>query len=329
MTGAQATVADITLASIGGTLRIEANEKVMTFATDNTHGMLGDSPIGMKVSSSVDDKNAGLETLTIDAFDGTAGLKTQIQLDGEMPFSSELTLRGMQLEPLVVAILPETPMNISGILTSVDGSIAGTFNEDLMPFITGNIGMGLSDGLIKEVNLGKQVLGAVTEIPFLSGTLLQAVPESLRMFLEKDHTVLDSVTGNFAIAEETLTTKDLQVVSDFFTLDAVGTIGFDTELDLECTIYFTPEFSAGMVNTTSELSVLLDENGRLAFPVKVSGVPPELSVFPDVSKLLAKAVKGTIREKVGDVLNDLLGGKEEKDGEKKGGLLKRLGIKKQ
>ena len=327
VTGAQGTVADITLASIEGTIRIEANEKQMSFATDNTQGTIGASPVGIKVASSVDSKNAGLETLTIAGFGGTAGLNTQIQLDGDMPFSSELTIKDMQLEPLVVAILPETPMNITGILTSVDGSILGTFNEDLMPSITGNIGMALSDGLIKEVNLGKQVLGAVTEIPFLSGTLLQAVPESLRMFLEKDHTVLDSVTGNFAIAEETLTTEDLQVVSDFFTLEAVGAIGFDTELDLESTIYFTPEFSAGMVNTTSQLSVLLDENGRLAFPVKVTGVPPELTVFPDVSKLLEKAVKGTIREKAGQVLDDLLGGNDETDGEKKGGLLKRLGIR--
>ncbi len=317
VTGTQATVADITLARIEGSIRIEANEKQMSFATDNTRGMLGDSPIGVKVSSSIDDKNAGLETLTVEAFGGTAGLNTQIHLDGDMPFSSELTVKDMQFEPLVVAILPETPMNITGILTSVDGSITGTFNEDLMPSIAGSIAMALSDGLIKEVNLGKKVLGTVTEIPFLSGTLLQAVPESLRAFLEKDHTVLDSVTGNFVIAEETLTTEDLQVVSDFFTLDAVGTIGFDTELNLESTIYFTPEFSAGMVNTTSQLSVLLDENGRLAFPVRVSGVPPELAVFPDVSKLLEKAVKGTIREKAGEVLDNLLGGNEETDGEKR------------
>ncbi len=327
VTGAQATVADITLASIGGTIRIEANEKQMSFATDDTQGMLGESPIRMKVSSSIDDKNAGLETLTIEAFDGTAGLNTQIQLDGDMPFSSELTVKDMQFEPLVVAILPETPMNITGTLTSVDGTVTGTFNEDLMPSIAGNIGMALSDGLIKEVNLGKKVLGAVTEIPFLSGTLLQAVPGPLLTFLEKDHTVLESVTANFAIAEETLTTDDLQVVSDFFTLEAVGTIAFDTELDLESTIYFTPEFSAGMVSATSQLSVLLDENGRLAFPVNISGVPPELAVFPDVSKLLEAAVKGTIREKAGEVLDDLLGGNEETGGEKKGGLLKRLGIK--
>jgi len=38
-------------------------------------------------------------------------------------------------------------------------------------------------------------------------------------------------------------------------------------------------------------------------------------------------LKGTIREKTGGILDGLLGGGEEKDGEKKGGLLKRLGIK--
>jgi len=326
VSGAQATIADITLESIEGLLELEANEQGMSFSTDNMKGMIGESPIGIKVASSIDDKNAALETLTIEAFEGTAGLNTQIQLEGEMPFSSELTIRNMQLEPMIVVILPEAPLNITGQLATVDGKIEGMFSENLMPSISGRIDMALADGLIKEVNLGQEVLGAVKNIPFLSGTLLQAVPESLRAFLEKDHTVLESVTGSFEIANEILTTEDLHVKSDFFALDAVGTIGFDTNLDLDTTIYFSPEFSAGMVNTVGELSVLLDESGRLVFPVKVSGVAPELSVLPDISKLLESAVKGTIKQEAGKLLDEILGSEDE-DGEKKGGLLKRLGIR--
>lgn len=303
----RATVADLTLDNITGTLRIEADEERISLSTDDGRATLGESPVGFTVASSIDNKQAGLETLAIEAFDGTAQLNTQIQLEGSMPFTSDLTVRGMQLGPLIAAILPDTPLNITGTLASVDGSVQGTFDEDLMPSITGNIAMALTDGLIKEVNIGREALGAVTDIPFLAGTLLKAVPESFISFLEADHTVLESVTGSFRVADETLTTDDLKIQSDFFALDATGTIGFDTLLELESNIYFNRNFSSSMVDKVKEIAVLLDPDGRLTFPIKISGIPPDLRIRPDISKLLKKAIQGTVREKAGEVLKDLIG----------------------
>lgn len=320
-------VADIPLHDINGTLTMKANEQQMTFSTSDTKGVLRNAPFTVNVKSSIENQRAGLETLTVNIFDGVAKLDTNIQLEGQMPFTSKLDLSDMQLEQVVAALLPDTPVTITGTLKDVGGQVEGTFNDQLMDSLTGNARMNLADGLVKDVNIGKEALGKVSEIPFLQGTLLAAVPESLRNFIEKDHTVLQSVTGNFAIAKQQMTTDDLQVQSDFFTMDSKGTIGFDSRLDLDSVIYFTKSFSDGLAAQTKEIRVLFNNEGRLAFPVKISGVPPDLKVVPDVSDLVKRAAEGTVREKAKDVLKDIVGGKESTDqqsGEEKKGLLDRL-----
>ncbi len=231
----------------------------------------------------------------------------------------------MKLEQAIAALAPDTPVNITGTLEDVGGKVQGTFNDALMASVTGNARMNLADGLVKDVNIGKEALGKVSEIPFLSGTLLAAVPESLRSFVEKDHTVLQSVTGTFDIADEQMNTEDLKVDSDFFRLESQGTIGFDTRLDLDSVIYFSQGFSEGLAAQTKEIRVLFNQEGRLAFPVKISGVPPDLSIVPDVSELVKRAAEGTVREKAKDVIEGIVGGeKETEDGEKKRGLLDRF-----
>lgn len=320
-------VAELPLHDINGTLGMKATEEKMSFNTSDTKGMLRDAPFTVEVASSVDNKRAGLETLTVNIFEGVAKLDTQIQLEGEMPFESKLDMNGMQLDQIVTALAPDTPVSITGTLQSVGGQIEGTFNDQLPSSVTGNANMNLADGLVKDVNIGKEALGKVSEIPFLSGTLLAAVPENLREFVEKDHTALESVTGTFDIANEQMTTEDLVVESDFFRLDSKGTIGFDQRLDLNSVIYFTKGFSDGLAAQTKELRVLFNEEGRLAFPVKISGVPPDLSVVPDVSDLVKRAATGTVREKAKDVIKGIVGGDKEtteEGGEKKRGLLDRL-----
>ncbi len=349
------TVADIPLHDIRGTLDLDATNERIKVATSDTKGVLRDAPFTMQLQSGLKDMNAGLETMTVNIFDGTATLKTEAKVEGDMPFTSDVKVNGMKIEQILPALLPDTPSNVTGTVTELGANVSGTLNENLMPSIAGKANMHLSDGLIKDVNIGKEVLGKVTEIPFISGALLSVVPDSLIAFVEKEHTVLESVTGSFDVAQETLTTEDLIIESDFFRLEGKGTIGFDTDLDLDAVIYFAKNFSDGLAGTTKELRYLFNDEGRLAFPVKISGVPPKLMVVPDVGDLVKRAATGAIKEEgVGRIkeeanklLKGVLGGDkteatpegatapegestaapQEEEKKEEGGLLRRFGIR--
>ncbi len=314
------TVADIPLTKMQGTLNLDATDKGAKVTTNDTKGLLRDAPFTLAVDSGLKDKRAGLETVTAKIFDGTGTLNTSIDLEGDMPFTTKLSLIDMKIEQVLPALLPDNPSNISGTITEMSGDIGGTFNDKLMPSITGTAKMHLADGLIKEVNLGKEVLGGVTEIPFVQGALLNAVPEGMRDLITKPHTALESVTATYAIANEQLQTEDLHIQSDYFEMDAKGTIGFDTKLDLAAMIYFNKDFSAGLASMVKEIGVLFDDQGRLAFPVKITGIPPDLKVMPDVGDLVKRAATGVVKQEVqkqvekavggevGGIVNKLLGG---------------------
>ncbi len=302
------TVAEIPLTKIQGTLNLDATDKGAKVVTKDTQGMLRDAPFTLVVDSGLKDKHAGLETVTAKVFDGTGSLATSINLEGEMPFTTKLSLNDMKIEQVLPALLPENTSGISGTIKEMSGDITGTFNDKLMPSIAGTAKMHLADGLVKDVNLGKEVLGGVSEIPFVQGTLLNAVPEGMRKLITEPHTALESMTATYAIANEQLKTEDLHIQSDYFELDAKGTIEFDTKLDLAANIAFNKDFSAGMATMVKEIGVLFDDQGRLAMPVKITGIPPDLKVMPDIGDLMKRAATGVIKQEATKQLEKAVGG---------------------
>lgn len=260
---------------------------------------------------------AYIEPLRIGAFSGTTGLTLEASLLDAIPFKTSLNVSGIRAEEALAALIPDVEMQLSGTVETVTGDIRGTLDENMMPGLQGSVGLAFKDGTLEGFNLGATVLGAVGGIPFIAETLLQAVPQELQSMMAGDETVITSLTGSFAIADETMTTDDFLMQSTFFSLDAQGMIGFDTQVDLNSTIYFSESFSAELVEDTSELLYLQNDNGQIAFPVKISGVPPNLTVLPDMTELVKGAVKQGVKE-------ELKKGLGEEIKEKTGRLLKGL-----
>jgi hypothetical protein len=90
-------------------------------------------------------------------------------------------------------------------------------------------------------------------------------------------------------------------------LDAVGTIGLDTNLNLDSVIHFDKDFSADMVDQVKELRGLLDNQGRMSFPVKITGIPPDITTTPDISGILKDVAKGVVRNEVEDMIKEEIG----------------------
>lgn len=311
------TVADIPLSDIQGTLNLDATNKGAKVTTNDTKGMLRDAPFTLAIESGLKDKTAGLETMTVGIFDGNATLNTSIELEGDMPFTTKLSVNDVKVEQALPALIKDGPTGITGTVKDLGGDVTGTFNDNLMASIKGNARMHLADGLMKDINLGKEVLGGVTELPFVQGNLLSAVPEGLRKLVTEPHTALESVTATYVVGDEKLTTEDLHIQSDYFEMDAKGTIGFDTNLDLDAVIAFNKDFTAGMTTMLKEISYISDDQGRLVFPVTITGIPPDLSVRPDVGDLVKRAATGVVKTEATKQIEKAIGGEA-------GGIVNRL-----
>jgi hypothetical protein len=308
------TVFDIAMTGPTGTVALKANQDRQAVQSETLAASLNGVPLEATLKASFADGNARLEQVTFSAFSGTGEVSASLSLDDEMPFAADLKFADGSIQELSTALLTDFPMKLQGNLEKANAKLEGAYTDDVMSSMTGSGGLLLTDGLLDQVNLAKEVLAAIDSIPFVSDSLYQLVPERLRDELDRDYTILERVEGTFAVAENTLTTNDLVVVGGLFSLDAKGSVGFDAVMDLNATIYFNADFSAALAESVVQLTTLYDNEGRLAVPLTIKGDPANLKVFPDVSGLLMNAVKGTVQKKANELLDSVLKGDDSEEG---------------
>lgn len=326
-----AQVAGHKLSGISAFVGITADESVQKGGVSSVKGALDDAPIVGQLNFRYQGNRLTIDRLIAKVFSGTAELGATMVMDGAYAYSANASFTGMSVKELLPVILPDYDMPVEGTLRYFAANLTGEAEEDAIATSHGSAEIHLQDGLLRDVNLAAKVLGAVDGIPFLSGTLLQAVPERLREQLNRNYTLLNGVDATFVVRDETLTTTDLEIDGELFDLAAKGTITFAAELDLDSVVSFNPEFSAALAETVSQIQTLFDADGRLTFPVRITGTTSNLRVFPDIKRLLKDTVKTKIEDLVRDALDDLLGGDADDEGgletePKKGiaGLLQRI-----
>ncbi|MCH7959948.1 MAG: AsmA family protein [Candidatus Hydrogenedentes bacterium] len=310
-----ATLVEFRLAELSGTVHLEADPDTQRLHGEGITGSFNGAPMNVKFDTRIDNGEEITETMRVSIFSGNADLNTTLTLTDEAPFTLSMNVEGVEAKEVIQAMIPDVDMHLSGTVHKVSSEIQGRLDDTMMSSLAGNAKLDFRDGVLEDINLGAKVLGAVDSIPFVRGALLSLVPDAMSALVLGDDTILSRVSGTFDIANETLTTNDMYIESTYFALDTRGTIGFDTELDLKSTIYFSPEFSASLAQGTPELSVLFDEQGRLAFPVTISGLPPKLLVVPDLSALLKGAIKNTVKNEIKGVLQGILSGGDSSDDE--------------
>lgn len=314
---ASALLIDNRLTNIAGSFDLKADADRQHFSGKGLNARYSDAPLKIDMDLLVRDGKATLSPAHLEGFGGTADATGTIALEGDMPFSSTYTFTDMQVSELIAAFLPDVPLELTGVLRSFTAKIDGDLGETFTATITGDGASALVGGVLKDINIADKVLSAVDGIPFVSGALVSLVPEDWQGYLEQKYTVVESLEGTFTVSNEIITTDDLYLTSDFFDIAAKGTVGFDTVVDLDSTIFFSEAFSTGLLEKADELAILLNDKGQLTFPVRITGQAPDLKVFPDVKALLTDNVKKTIVDEASKALQNLLSpSDDEEEGEK-------------
>jgi len=277
---------------------------------------LEDAPI----SAVIDAQKVGdLLTISkgdIEAFSGKVLADAQINSKTEN-LAANLELTSLNLQQLVNTLMPTKRDMFSGSLDKLSLSINGVMGEQLTNSLNGRGKIILKDGKMVGTNLAGDVLGAIGNLPFLNGSLLSNTSEGDKNNLSSKETEIKNFSANFLINDARITTQDLILESNIFTLNAHGSVGFDSSVDLKCRMTFNPEFSQGIVAKVKELKQSLDQEGRLIIPLALKGKAPIFIVTPDVSELVKKGLKDVATKALGDLFN------KDKTGNKKGlgGLL--------
>lgn len=296
---------------IDGVLDIKLDGQIQNVTTQGLAMVLGAAPLVVNLSATNSPVAAVLNSLELKGFGGSVNLKGQLTQQTQA-FQGTFNAQSLQLGELTSAATPQFANMISGTLSSASADLRGVLGTQLMQSIGGNLDFALVDGTLKGVNIAGDVLRAVKNLPFLTGSLDSGVSADARGAIDAKDTAIKKLSGTFAIGAGAMTTRNLKLLSTAFNLDAQGQLGFDANIDLLAEILFEPGISAMLVAKTSELKALQNSEQRLVLPLALKGKAPQVLVLPDVPKIVALATKGALKEKAAGALQKILGGDKKK-----------------
>ena len=301
------------ISDLSGEIKLSSSNGTQQVASNGIGFLLGSAPLKADFEAALNSQELKLSKFNLAAFSGTVTASALLKQNTQS-FESNFSVQNIKMEELSAGLAPQAPQIITGVLSNTSGQLRGILGEKMMESLNGTASFKLSDGTLKGVNLAGDVLRAVKNLPFLSGSLESGVPAESREAVSSPDTALKELSGDSIIAGGGLSTQNLKLLSTVFNLAARGRAGFDAVVDMQADILFDPAISAALIAKTKELQALRNAEERLVFPIAIQGKAPKLVVLPDLAKIITAATSGALREKATGALQKLLGGEKKKSG---------------
>lgn len=309
-------VADALGAVVAASAQYDTKAKTGNFNVNSQKVQFSGKPIDFKLSGSVQDQKITVSSFDAKAFSGVVQANAVADLGPAQFFQAAPKVSNLQIGEALAALKPQSPPLFEGTLVELATDVKG--NPSALPSsLNGQGAVHLADGLLKGINLAAAVTKA-TKLPFLGDALHASVPPEFKPIFEAEDTQIKKLSADFKIANSAISTSNFILVSQIFTLDAAGTAGFDSSVDMKANIAFEPKFSKALTERVKEMSALLDKQGSLVIPLAIQGTLPKVAVLPNVEKLVQAGAGKLIEEKAGKFLEQLGGGKKEKNSGVKG-----------
>lgn len=234
--------------------------------------------------------NAVLENARARLYGGEFNGNFRVNAAGDTPgLALDGRAAGVELAPLIEALTGE-PANVSGT-GSFDLALAGTGRKviDNVGTANGNVSFELADGAIQGFNLGRTLCAA-----YNLTQRAPAPPEQPKV------TPYQGIKGTASVANGQASSHDLLARTSFMDINGAGTLALvDQHLDYRLDAKLTAPIGIPGCET-------LDPHVGNALPFNIRGTVTEPTITPDFSKLVQRALRNEIQERLEDRLRDLL-----------------------
>ncbi len=291
-----------------GVVNINATQEAQEASSDNFALTYNGAPIKAKFSAKLQGTALNIPHFEAQAFGGTTSGSAQLALDEAKAFVANIALAGLSIEQALAAVAPGSGGKLGGTLSRVAVNVRGALGPNLMQSLNGAVQFNLINAALKDVNLAGMVLKEAKDIPLVQGSLYAIAPERFKASIAAADTRFDSLTGGLTIAGGRMNVKNLVGLNPVFKLEGDGIVGFDSSLDFNAAMYFTPDFSLALTSSIRELQAALDKDSQLAVPLTIRGVPPTLVVIPNFKKVIEIAGKKIIKQQAEKLLEKVVPG---------------------
>jgi AsmA protein len=244
-----------------------------------------------------------VDTLTGNLAGGTFNKTARVDLGKKgLAYSTQLSLKGLQAEPLITAFLPKATGTVFGDLTlNANMSSNGTLSETIRKNLSGK-----GNFLLKNWKLtGAGLAGDASDLMNL---------QDLRVLR------FSRAGGNFTIQNGKVSLSSNFSGSDV-RMSPRGTIGLDGTLDVALNSLLSPGLTKKLGGKAGLTTYLTDNQGWTRLPLKLVGTTksPRLVLDPNaVHRLVEKELKKEIQKKLQeDVFEKMISSKKEQKGNRR------------
>lgn len=299
---------------LGGHAKVSATSPVINSA-DLPVALPLKKPVevkGLHVAAELKDQEARVTTLSFQLFNGEANANASLKLGSAAPpFSSKVTIQGLQLGPALEAIGPTGQVAVSGT-AQADLALHGEgFSmPDLTRALEGVGYVAVKEGKIEGVNLMQEAV-ALLKVVGVTTDNVKA-------------TAFSTIETDLAIKQGVVNLRRLLMDSHDFQATASGTVGFDQTLNLKANLNLSQALSQKIAGGSPAARLALS-GGRLTVPLVITGTARAPAYSLDTKAVGAK-VQEQVKEKVKEAVGDLLKGSSKPEDVKQKGqeLLKGL-----
>jgi hypothetical protein len=303
-----------TINNLNGRYNVTFNKSGAEAKTEGVKFNLNDQPLNFKglLLGSNGFSSFQIANLILDGMDGKIEGLLKYDLPGS--FGINLHSASLGLPPLVklaaLKWLPET----TGTLGPIKINLQGKTGTNLLGSLNGAVAVEAEDTILKGFNLAGAVLSKLNTLSILSGGFTKSAPEILNEYSNKQDTIVKKINFNGTINEGILDLSQAYLLSDVFDVEGKGKINLPTnKLDLATQFSFTEDFTKRVGAKVKEIERISATDGRLSFPLNISGQPPKMIVLPDIEGLLKLAARKAIKNEANKLLDKALEGTEGKE----------------
>lgn len=258
----------------------------------------------LQIAAEVKGREVRLNNLSLQVFDGQVKGQAKLVTGSDAPpFTSSLTVQGVQLGPALDAVAT-TNLSVSGT-AGADLSLQGRgFSvPDLTKALEGTGHVGVKDGKVEGVNLLQEALAILKVVGLSVG--------------DPKATVFSTIETDLAIKQGIVTVQRLLMDSHDFQATGGGTIGFDQRLNLAVRMNLSQDVSQKIAGLSPVAKFAL-KDGRLSLPLTIGGTVQQPAYGLDM-KGMTGAVQEQVKKKAEEAIGGLLKGTTKpKDVQKEG-----------
>ena len=282
-----------------------------TAKVTSTDGLVQDVAYqALDITAAMVNRTLDLKSLKLGVFGGRIAASGQATLASRPSFNLTMNADSVNLQKLLESQKSKAAGMVRGILTA-QARVSGTGSsfDEIKPTLDGSGAAHVKDGKLVGVNVAADALGKVQNLPAIGALVPASIVQRHPELFKNPDTDIQDMSLSFTLKGPRITTHDLLVKTQDYSLKGDGWFDLDKKVNLLAHILLSKAFSDEIIAAKKNVVYLANNQGEIDIPLQISGALPKPTVLPDVTELAQRAGKRAIEQKGTQAIEKFLGKK--------------------